>query len=426
MRKVALWLTIPYLGAVLGINIAIDGPAGSAVRIAGLPVFFFWTLTKIQEHRFRKLSPFHWGFLCFVLMNLLSMFWSIDATNTYIQFWKYVFIIGMSIILWDLYRTEEEVRFGILGFLLGAYIIFSQTLMNFIQKKAYFGTDRFGADGLHPNVVALVLAVSAPIAWMFATNAKGRAKLLGPITYTFPLVALFGIAITGSRGGAVAALPGFLYILIDIIKRPIGIPLVAAAVFFGFPAIAAQPEIQNNFKRITETLDGTSKEAANGRDLLLQAGEEIFWRNPILGVGATGFRTASVQMGMYEQHETGVVAGAHNTYVEVASELGLVGLTIFLATVFFAIKSLWSLPKPYRTPWMCGAFSFIVLMTYEHIEWRYFLWAYMSVGVCHAYALMRKQAELKATSVPVPNTAVLSPSPSRPEERPGYGLGPRG
>lgn len=402
MRKFCIFLAVVYLAVVVGINLVQEGILGSAVRVAGVPLLFFWLLYKFQNPRIRKLTWLHFGFALYLVFGLISLQWTVDATATITIFWRYLFMFGMTVVVWDICRTAEDAEWLTQGYIFGAFIAFLQTFGNFLAKRAYYGTDRYGAEGLHPNVAALLLATAAPISWMLATNALHLPKIVRAFNYVFPLIALFGISLTGSRGGALAAVFGYLYIVSTIVRRPVGAGALAISLAFAIPAALSQPEIQRNLDRVLNMATNSQADNFSGRETLWEAARQLFYTHPLTGVGLGAYRTGSLQIGTYMINDVGIASGAHNTYLEILAELGIPGLIFFLIAMLAVGKSILKMPNAYRYAWLAGFIAYMFLMTYEMIQWRYFLWAFMVCGINHYYCLANDAREKELAESPTP------------------------
>lgn len=77
------------------------------------------------------------------------------------------------------------------------------------------------------------------------------------------------------------------------------------------------------------------QEGASGREELIKAGWTIFLEEPLAGVGLGNFHHEIVKRDLYEQE-----AGAHNEFIRVAAEDGLLGIVTywgFFISLFFEI-----------------------------------------------------------------------------------------
>lgn len=93
---------------------------------------------------------------------------------------------------------------------------------------------------------------------------------------------------------------------------------------------------------MVQRLQGLStNHSALRRLFYLEDGMKMWMQTPLLGRGLGGFENglASVQDFFYETKY------AHNYYVQILCDLGIVGLLLFLSVLGFAIKNLWALRR---------------------------------------------------------------------------------
>jgi len=148
------------------------------------------------------------------------------------------------------------------------------------------------------------------------------------------------IVLTSSRSGiavtaiAISALPLFLR------HQTVTAKLVMALVFVcaGVGALHYTP--QQSWDRLATLYTSIVAGDLNSRELIWQSGLRTFAGNCLVGVGAGAFQSGA-----------GTYYTAHNTYLAVLVEQGLLGFTIFSAILGGAIYSLRRLSGEER--WMC-------------------------------------------------------------------------
>jgi O-antigen ligase len=107
---------------------------------------------------------------------------------------------------------------------------------------------------------------------------------------------------------------------------------VALAVICVAIATAYVPE--QLWERLGSTGEELTEGTFNKRTVIWHAGLAVFPQHPIIGFGVYGYGVAT-------RPWLGSTRGAHNTYLSALVELGLVGLSLFLAalwTVFLAAR----------------------------------------------------------------------------------------
>jgi O-antigen ligase len=185
------------------------------------------------------------------------------------------------------------------------------------------------------NYFALTLAMILPLAFVHAGSASTRAsRILWSLS---GVVLLAGILQTGSRGGFLALAGVALVVGLRLSRRPLLTVggLVAAVIVL--LVVLPTPLMT----RITATMSDEPttgvRRSNEARMIAIDAGLRLIAENPLTGIGAGNF-------GLYKQVWAEAFPEgpnlAHNTYIELAAELGLPALAAFLFLVWRAFRSL--------------------------------------------------------------------------------------
>jgi O-antigen ligase len=193
---------------------------------------------------------------------------------------------------------------------------------------------RVAIGNANETAASLVAGGTLAAALVFALRGKPVLRLL--TTIAVPLC-VFAVFLTLSRGGLVA-LGASLIAAIVVAGRRRGVVLglaaaavLATVIYFGAFAPA---EARN---RVLELQGGT------GRTDIWTVGWRMVEDQPLLGVGAGNFPVASIHYLLEPGSlmRTDFIVDnpkvAHNTYLNVLAELGVVGLALFLAVIAFPL-----------------------------------------------------------------------------------------
>jgi putative inorganic carbon (hco3(-)) transporter len=162
-----------------------------------------------------------------------------------------------------------------------------------------------------------------------------------------PVIALIVISAafvrSGSRGGFLALLATALFIVlslraISIFKRVAAVAVVAVVVF-----VAASDRYWNAMGTILSDTD-YNQTAESGRLQIWKRGVGYVLHQPVFGVGPDNFQAAEGQlssMASRQQYGVGVRWNApHDTFLQVAAELGIPALVFFVLMMFGAFRDL--------------------------------------------------------------------------------------
>jgi O-antigen ligase len=128
-------------------------------------------------------------------------------------------------------------------------------------------------------------------------------------------------------------------------------------------------------------------------------------KNPLAGVGAGCYSPATTA---YSGVYTGV---AHNQVILVLVELGIVGLVLYLAFVYFVFRAAWSMPRREKLLWigMLSVWfleSMAISSQVDKLAWM--LWA---LALCQAAILARSRAGRRLPNGPGMRLPAVGPPP---------------
>jgi O-antigen ligase len=201
-------------------------------------------------------------------------------------------------------------------------------------------TGRLSGVGLNPNQLGQLLVVAIVLAGTFATNRRWPG-VLRLAALAAALVAAAGLYMTLSRGAVVGLLVALLVapFAVGRGRRAGTLVLVTAALLVSVGWFAAfAPE--GAAERITHP----EREGGSGREELWRLSWRIVEDHPIRGVGAGNFPVSSVHYVLrpgrsdQDQYIVDTPKVPHNIYLEVLSELGIVGLTLFAVILISSLR----------------------------------------------------------------------------------------
>jgi O-antigen ligase len=377
MRTVAFWLSLILIFMIPWENGVTIAGLGTLVRVTGLFVAAFWVVTVLVTGKFRRPHPFHLAVYLFVLWNIVSAFWSLGGEETVQRIKTYFQLFGMAWLLWDLYTTSATLRAGAQAYILGAYVSIGSTLFNyFAGKEAYaFSGGRYTGSKLNAGDLALILALSLPVAWHLAVSAgdSKRSYVLKLVNYAYIPASLFAILLTASRIALFAIVPALLFIIGTFTRLKLSSRILAFAALIG-ALLVLQPHIpQSSIDRLATA--GTSIAAGDlgGRMALWRAGITTFCQHPLLGVGSGAFRTV-IELG-------GVT---HNTFLSVLAELGIIGFVLFVVILAIVVYQAVHQPKRYSRLWLAVLSVWAIGVSAQTWEFKKPTWLFLSLVVISA------------------------------------------
>lgn len=199
-----------------------------------------------------------------------------------------------------------------------------------------FGFRDFGISGpsgyfSNSGELSLLMAMMCIMSVALLYNNKDTRK----IYFFLPITAFMTVMAASSRGGQLALLVGsFLFL---VIKGNLKIRYIFLAITLVISAYALLPEEQK--ARFTSAGSDSTSQA---RLLYWSKGLEIYKEYPVLGVGYQCFAIYFHEHYASELAEKTTISKkrevAHNTFVQVASEMGTIGLITYLWVCFIVFK----------------------------------------------------------------------------------------
>lgn len=356
MKEIARRISLPYLLIVFGVVITFPGVEwlGSIARIAGIPALLAWLLSIVVTGKFRNLTTFHFLNILFIAWCLGSYFWSVDEERTIAKTYRLLLPFGLSMLMWDLYKTKAQVYNGLQWIVYGGYFIALSVLKNY-SEGTFALNQRFSAVGMHPNDVPRLFGIAIPIAWALATEMD-TSRINRVLNYAFPVIALYVMLLTASRGGIASALPSFVYIIWTFRKASPtvkGAFLVAALLIAVVGVKKLGSSLETQLLRLTQTSDLAD---ANGRIDIWRKGFDLAAKHPISGIGFGGFQEAT-RGDALQRDAFNEPLVAHNTYLSVFAETGAIGAGLFIALIL----SLFLYIRNIKTPMRAALFTSLIV-----------------------------------------------------------------
>ena len=369
--SLVLIFVIPWEGVV-----RLSG-LGTAAKLIGLVVAAFWVATVIMTGRFRKPGPFQIAVSLFVLWNAVSVFWSADLNETVAHVGSWVQLFVFVCILWDLYTTRTAVLAGLQAYVLGAYVAVGSALANYFAGSAFYTRyDRFSSGDTNPDGFGFIVALGMPVAWHLATS-KSTSKLNGLlklVNYAYIPAALLGISLSGTRTALIAMIPALAFGLASLTRLRLA-ARVAIFLLLTSAILILLPQLQTlrSFQRFSTTADELTEGDLHNRTNNWAEGLASFAEQPLIGVGSNMYRSVN---------SLGKVA--HNSYLSVLVELGLIGFALFGMIVTIAVIQARGQPKWDKSFWLSLLAVWAIGASTLTWEDRKTTWLFLSLIVASA------------------------------------------
>ena len=317
----------------------IQGP--TLMAGAGLVLIFMSGRYRLVLSRARH--PVGVATLCILATVAFSVPWSLYPGLSFgFLFGDFAKTLLMMAVVIAAIRHGKHLERLALVCVLGAGLYCLYTLTNFqlgtsgrLGKLIYYDS----------NDLALWLVVTIPLAAHLIFRPPFRfARLAGAVC--LPLI-LMVFAQTGSRGGFIGLAAVTCYMLLGYRQFSVAARIgVSVALLVGLTLVASDTywELMATLLDPSSDYNWTGNARGGGRMNIWRRGLGYMFHNPITGVGARAFPIAEGTVSEFAaRQEYGIGwkwSAAHNSFVQIGAELGILGLAAFTAAIGLALRTL--------------------------------------------------------------------------------------
>jgi O-antigen ligase len=273
-----------------------------------------------------------------VMWAFASALWAPDVVRARGRAFTLLLSLVLVFVVYAAIRKPRHARWLVHGYVAGAVL---SALVGLIAPAPDEDSASRLSGGIgDPNELALVLVPGLALAFFALRGARSTLERWWLVASATAMA--FALLETGSRGGLIALAAAFAVALIlggrerlKVLGALVGFAALAVTYF----ALAAPGELRSHVADFTTG-------GGSGRTDLWSIARQVAADHPVLGVGIGNFETVEAQYASRADlpsidlviDEPHVV---HNTYLELLAELGVVGLTCFVALVAGAVVLGW-------------------------------------------------------------------------------------
>lgn len=318
---------------------AAASPALSLGKAAGLLLALSWlgVLATHQDAR-RNLFTDHAGLayllVLFIAWSALSQVWAESSSEALLTTSRYLLNVALLPLVFTAVRGSRDVVWCVAAYVAGASVAAIYGI--FARPEVADELERLAGTIGDPNQLAALMAAGVVLAVGLAGAAEGRSHWrVAALGAAF--LCLLAACLTLSRGGLVALGLGLIAAVV------LGGRWRARAAILAVTAVGAAVVYFGVFA--PEAVDRIfAADGGAGRTDIWQVGWRMVEDEPVHGIGSGNFPVTSIhyllEPGAIYQDEFIVAepSVAHNVYLEVLAELGVVGLMLFLAIVVVCLR----------------------------------------------------------------------------------------
>jgi putative inorganic carbon (hco3(-)) transporter len=319
------------------------GGGVSAAKAAGTLVALSWLATiairpKVRKGFFAAHPVASYMVLLLIAWMVLSITWAPSSSDSISAISRYVLNLLLLPIVYSAIRNRRHV-FWLIGILVAGATLSALYGMVFARGDALAeGTTRLAGAGTDANYLASLL-VSGIVLASALVIIRSVPTVVRIIALGSVLILLVALIDTVSRGGMIglgaALLTGIVFAGRGRRLALIAITLVMILSVVGYYASVASPAARERI---------TSVQSGSGRVDIWTVGWRIVKAHPVDGIGIGNFANSTKNY-LFEpglvQYSAFIVdepKAAHNAYLEILAEVGVIGLALFLGIVAFLVS----------------------------------------------------------------------------------------
>jgi O-antigen ligase len=399
----SLWLLVfamPWEDAI-----TISG-FGTSVRLIGMVTLGLGALAIFERGKVRRPAVGHIAMALFVVLGVLSYLWSLYPEGTLIQAFSYVQLFTMVWLIWELASGVQEQMHLMRAYVFGTFVSGIDTFYLFLshQESVY---QRYAGAKLDANDLGLIMALSIPMSYYLLIQNHGRMVWVYRVHL---ILAGTTILLTASRGATLATVVALT--IVPLTQARLGgrqrVALVMTVILLIGGVLFFVPE--TSWERLATVPTEFEQGTFTGRTIIWKAGWEIFRAHPFFGIGANAFRVMvsrelaePIRMG-----EADPAPPAHNTFLSVLVEQGVLGFAVFCGMLGALAVSLRGMPPFPQRLWIVSLGVWVVGVSSLTWEMRKPTWFFFGLLMAQCGSIPQMLRDAKAFARPGQNAVGTS------------------
>ncbi len=370
--KLALFLSMFFIFSIPWGNAVWDG----LTRIFGIIAFGVAGLSLITHGTHTRYSIFHLLVALFGVWLIISLMWTPDLLRgeflltTTIQLLVIAFLV--TLILDTKFKMLLMYQSYVFGNLVGSGIIIYNYL-NGIESIYY---QRYAIPTLDIDGQSIMLTLAIPMAAYLTT--KFNSKLFKLINILAIPTIIFAVFLTGTRTASIVAIIGVLYWLFTYRNTSMRIKVTFFMLFVVSLIAIFSFAPEKSLDRIYSSGESITSGTLNNRTVIWGASIEQWKQAPLIGNGIGSL--AYVLSTKHVEYDS-----AHNTYIHILTENGIIGLSIYLLMIISIIY--YSLQTPLSEKAFLISLLMVILVSQltQHTHFHKETWFALTMLAIHAY-----------------------------------------
>ena len=379
---------------------------GTSVRLIGMVTLGLGALAILERGKVRKPAIGHVVMALFVALAVLSYLWSLFPEGTVIEAFSYLQLFTMVWLIWELAPGVQEQMHLMRAYVFGTFVSGIDTVYLFLshQESVY---QRYAGAKLDANDLGLIIALSIPMSYYLLIQNHGRMVWVYRVHL---ILAGTTILLTASRGATLATVVALT--IVPLTQARLGgrqrMALLLTVILLIGGILYFVPE--TSWERLATLPSEFEQGTFTGRTIIWKAGWEIFRVHPFVGIGANAFRVMvsrelaePIRMG-----EADPAPPAHNTFLSVLVEQGVLGFVVFCGMLGALAVSLRGMPPFPQRLWIVSLAVWVVGVSSLTWEMRKPTWFFFGLLMAQCGSIPQMLRDARSFARPRLNAARAS------------------
>ena len=335
---------IPNIGAVDKI-----GPQWLFLSLLNSLIILYNTYYIFFDFKTLLNSKIFLSYFGFVIICTLSIFFAINKVES-LNYFSRIIIIFFTFI--NFLILQKKINLNAIPWVLVILLtieslsIFNQFLELYDPNSEFGRNSKLIGVAANINIAGFSIALLLPFAIQLLIKSKNLVKL---ILIAIISISSFSAFLTGSRGATLSVTLIFIgYIIRTILLKSDIRQKLNTSILIIVPLLISivTTEILFESMRYTYRMNQIVERGSNSRLKYYEDTFESFKENPIIGIGIGNWKLNSIEKG--KRHIEGYIVPyhAHNDFLQLLAETGILGLISYISIFLFSFLGLLKLKKP--------------------------------------------------------------------------------
>ncbi len=352
-----------------------DGLWDGLTRVFGILAFAAAALLFVLEGTNKNFSYFHFFALVLWAWVILSTTWSPNLAKGTEMAGRVFQIMLLPLLFTLVINNRKSIIYAYQSYVLGNIIGSSIIIYNYLNgiQSPYY--NRYTIQNFETDEMSIFLALAIPMAAYLASILNKKWKRLINL-FAMPLI-MFAIFLTGTRTGAIIALIGILYWLFTHRKASFRVKTSILMIFILSIITVISFAPKASLDRVFSAGKSLKSGDLNYRTVIWHASFQQWKTSPVVGVGLGGLGDV-----LSKKHVN--FDAAHNTYLHIMTENGIIGLTLYLLVLMSVLYLILQVPLSEKIFLLSLFIMIIISQLTLHTHILKSIWFVLTILVIHA------------------------------------------